>query len=115
MHTTTLWTVGVLATATRLSPSAPPKPSSAMALVPSLEQPLAVGGVGPGARHHPGAVLGADVAFVQLHDRVDGVGGDQALLGQQRLQGAGAQRHLRVRAGVVVVVPVLGAHSASSR
>ena len=78
------------------------------------QQPLTVGRVGPGVRHHPGAVLRADVALVQLHDRVNGVGGDQALLGQQRLQGAGAQRQLRVRAGVMVV-PMLGAHSASSR
>jgi hypothetical protein len=71
------------------------------------QQPLAIGRVGPGARHHPGAVARADVALVQLDDRVDGVGGDQALGDQQRLQGAGAQGHLRVGAGVVAVAVVL--------
>jgi hypothetical protein len=77
------------------------------------QQPLAVGRVGPGARHHPGAVPRADVALVQLDDRVDGVGGDQALLHQQRLQGTGAQGHLGVGTGVVVAVVV--AHVISSR
>jgi hypothetical protein len=83
-----------------------------------VQQPLAEGRVGPGARHHLGAVLRPDVALVQLHDRVDGVRGDQALLGQQRLERGGAQGQLRVgtRAVVVVsVVSVLGAHPASSR
>ncbi len=66
-------------------------------------KPLAIGVVDPGAGDDAGAVLRADVVLVEVDDRVDRVGRDQALLDEERLEGGGAHRH--------VVVPV--AHAGS--
>ena len=79
------------------------------------QQARAVLVVDPRARDDLGAVLRADVVLVELDDGVDRVGGDQAALGEQRLERAGAQLDLRrrTRMVVVVLVVVVVAHAGS--
>ena len=67
------------------SPSAPPNPSSAMAGVASSSKPRPVGRVGPRVGDDRGAVHRPEVVLVRLDDGVDGVGGDEAPLDEQRL------------------------------
>ena len=97
MQTIMLWTAGVFATTTMLSPSAPPKPSSAIASLASASRRSRYAVVDPRPRDDLGAVLRSDVVLVELDDRVDRVGRDEALLGEQRLERAGAQLDLDVR------------------
>jgi hypothetical protein len=50
------------------------------------EQPLAVGGIGPGACDYLGAVEWADVGLVVIDDGVHELGIDESLLNQKRLE-----------------------------
>src|SRR5207302_4712910 len=77
---------------------------------------LPIGGIHPRPGDDTGADHGPDVVLVSLHDAVDLLGRDQALLAQQRLKRQGARLHVRGRLRVmaVVVVVVVGAHASPS-
>jgi hypothetical protein len=67
-----------------------------------VEQTLLVGGVEPGAGHHPGAVARADLVLVGLDDLVDRRRVDELLLGEQRFERLDAQ--LDVGQGAIVAM-----------
>src|SRR5450432_1731595 len=60
-----------------------------------LQEPLLIGGVEPGARHHPRAVAGADLRLVGLDDEIERRRIDQALFREQRFERLDAQRGIR--------------------
>ena len=60
-----------------------------------LQQAFLVGGIDPGARHHPGAVARADLVFHRVDQRVERGGIDQAFLDQERLERLDSQREVR--------------------
>ena len=69
-----------------------------------LEQPRAIGGIGPGLGDDAGAVARADLRLVGLDQAIERGRIDVALLGQHGLQRADAQLGLRELGMVVVVV-----------
>ena len=73
-----------------------------------VEEPRPVVGVDPGSRDHVRTVHRADVVGVGLHDPIDDLAGDDALLDEQLLERAGSLLGLAHRSGVVVTVVVLG-------
>src|SRR5262249_45732072 len=79
------------------------------------QQPRAICRIDPGARHHPGAVHRTDVVLVAAHDGVQEAGLEDALLGEERLQRAGALLDRGQRCGVMVVAVVLVTHAGSSQ
>src|SRR5207245_7788824 len=77
------------------------------------EQPLLVGRIGPGPRHHLGAVARPHLVLVGVHQRVERGPVHQAFFDQQRFERLHAQGlvggNRLVRVIVVMVVVVAGA------
>jgi len=71
------------------------------------EQAGSVRRIGPRLRHHPGAVARADLALIALDDGVERRRIDQPLFGEQRFERLDAQRRVRQRRVMAVVVTVL--------
>jgi hypothetical protein len=89
-----------------LSPSAPPKPSSANRLGRSAQQALPVALIHPCARDDLGAILRPHVVLVQLDDGIDRVRRHETSLGEKRLERSSAQLDRRAWARMVMVVDV---------
>jgi hypothetical protein len=94
-----LWRCGVFSSATMCSP---------WRCV--LEQPCAVGRIGPGLGHHAGAVARADLLLVGLDQKVERGRIDIALFGQHGFQRAHAQLGFRELGMLVVVMVVVPGH-----
>src|SRR5215472_6125191 len=96
----TLWTAGVFSTTTMWSPSGPPKPSSAMAAVPSASSRLLYSGSAH-ARATTFAPFIGPISDSTAGDLLDEPRGHQPPLGQQRLQRRDPPLHRRHGSWVV--------------
>ena len=71
-----------------------------------VEQPLLIGRIHPGTRHHASAVARSNLVFVSVYQRIQGGPIYQAFFYQQRLQCLGPQRRIG-RNDLVVVMMVM--------
>ncbi len=106
MQTTMLCRCVVFSTATRWTARPLATPSGRDGRSRVVEQAALEVRIGPGLGDDAGADMRPDLGLVGIDDEVERLGIDIALLGQDRLQRADAELHLRNLGAVVVVMVV---------